>query len=398
LAGFHEHAVNFYAAADMGIMLTKFRSESFPLTIIESLFAGRPFIATDVGEIRSMLSTAGGLAGEVIPMDNWQVPVDLAADAIARHVLRPELVRTASERAVEASAKYRIDRVVAAYVKLFERDVEASSRRQTSLTSPMPAGASWVAGVEARCGTTIDAIADQYCSQRPGWVTGDIGRQDARFLMHEVLESRATSILEIGTASGMSTGLLCLAIESARQAGLIGSEYRVYSYDIVTKFYADTRYCIGDAARELLDDTMLSHITFRNPATALDAAREHAADSVRFLFIDASHKHPWPALDLLATLPILAPGATVVLHDVNLPLVCPQYPSWGAHHLFNGLSLEKRLAAEGYGPHALPNVGSVVIPKDMDRLRAEIHRIIATHPWEDKIPHAVLAELDVRHP
>lgn len=35
LAGFSENSVGFYAAADMGIMLTKFKSESFPLTIVD---------------------------------------------------------------------------------------------------------------------------------------------------------------------------------------------------------------------------------------------------------------------------------------------------------------------------------------------------------------------------
>ena len=39
---FSENSVGHYAAADMGIMLTKFKSESFPLTIVDCLFAGKP--------------------------------------------------------------------------------------------------------------------------------------------------------------------------------------------------------------------------------------------------------------------------------------------------------------------------------------------------------------------
>lgn len=396
LAGFHENSVDFYAAADMGIMLTTFKSESFPLTIIESLFAGRPFIATDVGEIRGMLRSGQGLAGDVIELDGWQVPVERAAESIARHALHPDLVLAARERAVEVARKFRIDRVVAAYVELFQRDIGISTGEPPRPTAPAASARAWASSVEARCGTTIDTIVDQYCDQRPAWVAGDIGRPDARFLLLEAFRTQSRHLVEIGTASGMSTGLLCRGLDIARQAGLVGNDYRVVSYDLVERFYGATDHRVGDAAREILDDETLSHIMFRNPATALDAAREHAPDSVHFLFIDASHSHPWPALDLLAALPILAAGATVVLHDVNLPVVLPQFPDWGAYHLFHGLSLEKRLAAEGYRPGSPPNVGSVVIPADKAGLRAEILAIIAAHRWETDVPDAVLEVLGVQ--
>jgi glycosyltransferase involved in cell wall biosynthesis/SAM-dependent methyltransferase len=136
LLGFHHDSVGCYAAADMGLMLTKFKSESFPLTIIDSLFAGKPFIATDVGEIRAMLTTDHGLAGEVIELVDWEVPVERAAEAIARHASRPELLENARERAAEAVIKFRIDRVAAAYVDLFERDVNGAFRNRIRPAPP----------------------------------------------------------------------------------------------------------------------------------------------------------------------------------------------------------------------------------------------------------------------
>jgi len=144
LVGFHENSVGFYAAADMGLMLTRFKSESFPLTIIDCLFAGRPFIATDVGEIRRMLTTDRGLAGDVLQLADWTVPVDRAAASIAAHATRPELVAVARARAVEAAGAFRIDRVAAAYAAVFARDVSASWRLRIALdrsSTPASSGA-----------------------------------------------------------------------------------------------------------------------------------------------------------------------------------------------------------------------------------------------------------------
>lgn len=254
------------------------------------------------------------------------------------------------------------------------------------------------ATIEARFGESVEAMADHYHRQRPAWVTGDVGAPDAHFIMREVLDARTDTAVEIGTASGVSTGLLCFALDVAHQAGLVGPGYRVLSYDASPAFYADPSHRVGDAAREILGDEMLAHIEFRNPAIALDAARELGPDAVDFLFIDADHQHPWPALDLLAMLPSLRRGATVALHDINLPLISPQFPDWGAKILFDGLPVRKRLARDGYTPDGAPNVGSVVVPGDKRVLDAAVRRLIASYPWQAVVPDRVLAALGVPRP
>jgi glycosyltransferase involved in cell wall biosynthesis len=131
LIGFDSNSAGFYAAADMGIMLTTFKSESFPLTILDALFASRPYIATDVGEIRNMLSTDRGMAGEVIELMDWKVPIDRATEAIIRYATNPNALKAARERAVEVARKFHIDRVAAAYAAIFERDTRMSSPPRT---------------------------------------------------------------------------------------------------------------------------------------------------------------------------------------------------------------------------------------------------------------------------
>lgn len=123
LAGFSENSVGYYAAADMGIMLTKFKSESFPLTIVDCLFAGKPYIASDVGDIRNMLTINDAIAGEVIALDNWEVSIEIAAQVIADFATDKQKYLRALASVQDAANRYRIDVVAKQYVHIFENDI-----------------------------------------------------------------------------------------------------------------------------------------------------------------------------------------------------------------------------------------------------------------------------------
>jgi glycosyltransferase involved in cell wall biosynthesis/predicted nucleic acid-binding Zn-ribbon protein len=120
LAGFSENSVGYYAAADMGIMLSKFKSESFPLTIVDCLFAGKPYIASDIGDIRNMLTVGIDTAGSVIELHNWEIPVAKAAIEIAAFASDQQKYLNASTLVEAAASRYRIDGVASQYAKLFE--------------------------------------------------------------------------------------------------------------------------------------------------------------------------------------------------------------------------------------------------------------------------------------
>jgi len=119
LAGFSENSVGYYAAADMGIMLTTFKSESFPLTIVDCLFSGKPYIASSVGEIRNMLSDGDDIAGAVLDLQDWAVPIPAAAEIIARFASDPEAYLAAKAKVSTIAQRYRIDVVAEEYVELF---------------------------------------------------------------------------------------------------------------------------------------------------------------------------------------------------------------------------------------------------------------------------------------
>jgi len=119
LAGFSANSVGHYAAADMGIMLTKFKSESFPLTIVDCLFAGKPYIASDVGDIRNMLTTLDEVAGEVIALEDWEVPIEKAAQVVAAFASDKQKYLNAAALVPEVANRYRIDVVASQYADLF---------------------------------------------------------------------------------------------------------------------------------------------------------------------------------------------------------------------------------------------------------------------------------------
>jgi predicted O-methyltransferase YrrM len=238
----------------------------------------------------------------------------------------------------------------------------------------------------------LDKFCDRLCNERPKWITGSLSHADTRFLFKKAIESRSETAVELGTASGFSTAVLCHALNWASNAGMISGTFQVLSYDLSPSYYADPRRRVGDAAREQLPAELLKHIIFHNPATAASISEHHGDGDVSFMFIDANHDHPWPALDLLASLNCIRTGATVVLHDINLPLIRPEFPSWGAKYLFDDLNVEKHLSEDKY---RLPNAGSIIIPADRERLKEELCGIVFAHEWQAEIDDQYLRRLGI---
>jgi predicted O-methyltransferase YrrM/septal ring factor EnvC (AmiA/AmiB activator) len=243
---------------------------------------------------------------------------------------------------------------------------------------------------DAVIGCQPDAFSDGLYEKIPAWVTGSLSHEDARFLFRQALSCAPDVAIEIGTASGYSTALLVHALNFARAAGMTSSDWEVVTYDIDPNLYFDRTKRVGDAAREILDVELLARIRFRNPATAVDVRKDHALDSIPFLFLDASHAHPWPTLDLLATLECLSPGAVVVLHDINLPVLHPEHQAWGVKYVFDALNIEREVPAS-----SVPNIGAIRIPIDKQPLRVQLLEVLARSTWDVDVSDDVLSAYGV---
>ena len=84
LEGFQSNIRGYFAASDLGFLPSRFHGESFPLVLIDCLIAGQPFLATSVGEIPYMLSSDHGVAGEMVDLQDWEIPVDQLAEIIGK--------------------------------------------------------------------------------------------------------------------------------------------------------------------------------------------------------------------------------------------------------------------------------------------------------------------------
>lgn len=158
----------------------------------------------------------------------------------------------------------------------------------------------------------VEEFVSRYA--RPLWTRGHISTTDAAFLWDCVEASLGETIVEIGTASGMSALAFALAVECF---GVARDGAIVHGFDLTARCYFDPAHRVGDAVREVAPE-LLSRVALHTGVTSRDAARCFETQSVGLVMIDADHRHPGAALDLLAMLPVLKHGALVILHDIDL--------------------------------------------------------------------------------
>lgn len=82
--GFQSNIRDYFAMSDLGFLPSRFEGESFPLVIIDCLYANRPVLASNVGEIYSMLHDGDLCAGGVFDLEVMQIPLETLAGLIAK--------------------------------------------------------------------------------------------------------------------------------------------------------------------------------------------------------------------------------------------------------------------------------------------------------------------------
>ncbi|GAB3579746.1 glycosyltransferase family 4 protein [Hymenobacter daeguensis] len=118
--GFSRNPIDWVDLFDVGLLPSYFHAESLPNSIAEYLSCGKPVIASRIGEVPAMLETDQGLAGVVLDQADWRLtdPAQLTA-ALRAYLLDPALLRQHSQLAERAFEKFRMDRCVAAYLKMY---------------------------------------------------------------------------------------------------------------------------------------------------------------------------------------------------------------------------------------------------------------------------------------
>lgn len=134
-AGFHPNPAALIQNCDLFVFPSIYPAESLPTVVIEALYCGVPVVATDVGEVATMLQCeGGGVAGQLLeanPRDDLAVRL---AQALQRYIDDPALLQEHKNLTRGAFAKFDMQTCAANYVRLYEQvlDPHSASRPSTS--------------------------------------------------------------------------------------------------------------------------------------------------------------------------------------------------------------------------------------------------------------------------
>lgn len=118
--GFQADTQNFFAGSDFGLLPSFFMGESQPLTLIECLLAGTPYIASALGDIPKMLESDLGLAGNLIPITNQYCRPEDIAESIRMVIENSKSNSSYQERTRLAAKKFSWNEMIANYIKVYD--------------------------------------------------------------------------------------------------------------------------------------------------------------------------------------------------------------------------------------------------------------------------------------
>lgn len=119
--GFKPNIRDYFAMADMGFLPSRFKGESFPLVLIDCLFAGKPVLASAVGEIPEMLRAETGLAGALFALNDFQIPIDALAKLVAKLATDAQMYQEIVARVPQAAAKFDTTVMVQKYAEVYRQ-------------------------------------------------------------------------------------------------------------------------------------------------------------------------------------------------------------------------------------------------------------------------------------
>lgn len=135
--GFRSNIRDYFAMADAGLLPSRFKGESAPLVLIDCLLSGKPVLASNVGEIRPMLDTTTGLAGDLFDLNDWQIDVPALGEKMRRLANDEHFYKEILDRVPSAAAKFQTSGMLLKYEAIY-RDVlrissDSSSHNESAI-------------------------------------------------------------------------------------------------------------------------------------------------------------------------------------------------------------------------------------------------------------------------
>ena len=105
---------------DVGLLPTYFKSESLPTVIVEYLFLGKPVIATDIAEIKSMLINDEASAGITISLKDGKPNVEELKDAMLEIMTNNKMYNELKKNTKVFADRFDMDKCINEYRKLID--------------------------------------------------------------------------------------------------------------------------------------------------------------------------------------------------------------------------------------------------------------------------------------
>jgi len=102
--------------------------------LIDCLHAGKPVLASNIGEVRNMLATGDGLAGEVFDLENWTIPIEVVGGIILQLANDPDTYRELVRRVPLAAAKFDSKKMADEYEAVYQQCMLKANRSVVPMT------------------------------------------------------------------------------------------------------------------------------------------------------------------------------------------------------------------------------------------------------------------------
>ena len=126
LLGFRDNPCDYYHISDAVVLLSTYKSESAPLTLIEAMMVGKPIIASDIGDIKQMMTCNGKIAGAVYPLDQGKVPQNEVIEIMKKMIDDTDYYLKCCSVAQEKSKDFELSHIADLYYKIYRKSIENS--------------------------------------------------------------------------------------------------------------------------------------------------------------------------------------------------------------------------------------------------------------------------------
>jgi len=213
----------------------------------------------------------------------------------------------------------------------------------------------------------------RFLATRERALTGAVGASDYFFITAFVSVLAPKRAVEIGTLTGFSAAVLAAAIICERGdpgRAVVDTIDRASECAVAPK-------PIGFEIPEIIPE-FPGAVRIHSGRDSGFVQEIAAPNELGLVLIDASHKHPWPLLDLLRLAPFVRGGGWVLLHDIKLGTLrtemalrgecLPFGGAYGAEWLFDAWPFRK-VSGGNIGAVQVPHARSTLLPFSVQMMR-----------------------------